>query len=642
MKTTEIRYIPKTEQSRNLVYSEFSSRARSLHILLQDNSIEQYKFLLKAYREIIASYLSSQHLEPPLVFLSSLVKRFEGIYMGEGITIEDLRGMGFFLLFHDGGHFYILTSREERVHLRHTGQFTQLSEPQIDFAERLDLLEMDQQQELFPQHLQDIFTLFRIRPAEKRDVEILLGCSEKERAALLEAAQDNGSKEFHSFRELPLEFLSKKALHLRFGGLLSAGDATEVKDSRKSALSASFGKVHSAAIISIAVVVFIAAAIWLSSRFPLPPPESGDKILQAEQLQEPQAARVEAPSAVSTLENESVAATSDTKPAEVELRLIWKNTYPQPVTSSPAITERRVYFGCRDGKLYAVDRLSGEPQWNYTASGGIGASPAVQANRVIGADYSGAVFALDIDTGKRLWHQKLPAKIVSSPCIAGDNVLIGCLDGFAYCLSCENGAQIWKRQTKGRLRGSAAAAGERFFIPSYDGQLYALSAGTGSVLWSYNIEGEVMSSPVVSGDAVFVGGPDGRIHAVDCKSGELRWVFQSGGPIKSSVSASDGRILFGSHDFNLYCLDSGTGALLWKFKTGGFVLSRPRVVDGKVFFGSYDQIFYCLDEETGAKLDQFSTGGTIYSSAASFDHLLFFGNNTGEFFCLVYSDEETS
>ena len=54
-----------------------------------------------------------------------------------------------------------------------------------------------------------------------------------------------------------------------------------------------------------------------------------------------------------------------------------------PVTTCPAIgLDGTVYFGCDDGKLYALNP-DGNKKWDFTAGGAVGSSPAIAADGTV-------------------------------------------------------------------------------------------------------------------------------------------------------------------------------------------------------------------------------------------------------------------
>jgi len=65
----------------------------------------------------------------------------------------------------------------------------------------------------------------------------------------------------------------------------------------------------------------------------------------------------------------------------------WSHTTGGMITSSPVVAGGVVYVGSYDGKLYALDAMTGARKWNYTTGGLIDSSPAVADGVVyVGSD----------------------------------------------------------------------------------------------------------------------------------------------------------------------------------------------------------------------------------------------------------------
>jgi outer membrane protein assembly factor BamB len=638
MKITEISFIPKSEQKRALFYSEHSSQARSLHLIFQHESAAQQQFLLEAFKEIVKSYLSPSDLLSPRTFVPYLIERFESFQEDGGLALDELQGMGLFLLLQTGRSVFLLTSQEDQVQIRFGEQVYNLHSADDARVVRMDAFDAPPQEELFPTRLRDTLTLFKISATADAPLEVVMPCRDDELPEILTAIRDAGSQKGSESKEVPLDVLSKRSIYILFEGYPTSPIPAGKEDTKEISLRAPFGRVHNAAIVITAVVVFIAGAAWITGKSPKPtsdkPPD-----LNAQQARvpgvEPSADAI--PQAQEPGKSQEIVDLASTR-----LHLGWSEKFEQGVTSSPIASGTKVIFGCRDGKMRALNILTGAAMWGYEAAGGIGASPAIHGDKVIGADYTGAVFALELETGNRIWSSKLPGRVVSSPCILGDRVVVGCFDNFVYCLSALDGRVLWNATTNGRVWATAAASEETFFIPSYDGNLYALSSGTGEIKWTYKVGGEVICSPALVGGNVIVGAADGRLHAINCTTGEAAWIFDAGAAVNSAISTAAGRVFFGSKDAHLYCVDGQAGTMIWRCKTDGYILGRPCTAGGYVFTGSYGKTMYCVNAKTGAIIDRFQTSGKIYSSPAVLNKKLFFGNNDGEFFCLNYANERTS
>jgi outer membrane protein assembly factor BamB len=128
------------------------------------------------------------------------------------------------------------------------------------------------------------------------------------------------------------------------------------------------------------------------------------------------------------------------------------------VESSAAVVGDRIYVGSSDAvRLYALDRATGEKQWEYsTVPNWAWSSPAVAdgvvyigSNTIAGASAShtcrsrGCFHAVDINTHLAKWQiltgESLDDShmngVVSSPVIASGVVYFGGMDGRLYAAS---------------------------------------------------------------------------------------------------------------------------------------------------------------------------------------------------------------
>ena len=176
----ELTFHPETERTRDLIYSEQSSCDRSLHLLLQDNSNIPFEYFLKAYRTVVTRYLSSLSLRPSEAFLRGVVAQLEQEAREAGIDIEDFRGAGFYLLLRAPEAAYVLTLNERDTYLCGATGMVPMGEAAAGGGiERLRIAEDDQQKELFPHRLRDMFALFELDLETVQDRDIVLGCGEQ-------------------------------------------------------------------------------------------------------------------------------------------------------------------------------------------------------------------------------------------------------------------------------------------------------------------------------------------------------------------------------------------------------------------------------------------------------------------------------
>jgi outer membrane protein assembly factor BamB len=152
------------------------------------------------------------------------------------------------------------------------------------------------------------------------------------------------------------------------------------------------------------------------------------------------------------------------------------------IQSSAAIDSATVYFGSRDGALYAVDFATGERRWRFSHRGSwVVGSPAVKDGRVyVGSSDGHFVQAVDAKAGTEVWRYEAHANVLSSPLLIGDALVVGTL---------------------------------RTDVPA--GELIALDQATGGLRWHYRLDPAVLSSPVAADGELYVGADDGSVVAFE-------------------------------------------------------------------------------------------------------------------------------
>jgi outer membrane protein assembly factor BamB len=150
------------------------------------------------------------------------------------------------------------------------------------------------------------------------------------------------------------------------------------------------------------------------------------------------------------------------------------------IDAPPIIADSTVYAVTFQGRVAALDLLSGEVLWRRDLSSHIGLS--LDDDHVYVADAKSHLWALDRSNSSSLWRQsKLQARNITSPAVNGAFVVVGDLDGYVHWLSTEDGRQIARTQVGGgAILAAPIVAGDRVFVYSSDGTLAALRLNSGS------------------------------------------------------------------------------------------------------------------------------------------------------------------
>lgn len=629
-----------SDEGRDLFYVEESARDRSLHLLLQDTSLREsgarVRFLKAAYRDVVAGYLRTRRPETAATFLRDVVRTLDMLARSVDTRLDNYSDLGVFVLVRESNAFHLLCTRSASARLRENGVFVPLNPATVAWVVEVPIETTRSQRDLFTPTLPESLALYYMGAGGRGEsrVEWLLGGDADDAGAAID------SLDLRPQAREPMVTSER----VRHAVLYAAFDPPTVRrevgvpavaQGRRSVPMRRATWVASAMLLVAVAVGLAVTKPWSAQRgaserrHELASQERALALDERSTTAEPEP--VEEPSAPPATRGDSDAAPPPA--ADDGFRVKWEKEYGAAVTSSPSALGNSVVFGARDGKVYALDRASGEKVWTHTAAGGVGASPVVRNDVVIAADYAGTVVKLSRD-GRAVWKRALREKIVSTPAIDGVRVVVGTMSGNVYALSLETGRVLWKFRARGQIRGAIARARDTVFVPSQDGRLYALADDTGAKRWAVALGGPVTSSPATDGSAVVVGTAGGDVVALEAATGRKRWTVSTRGAVNSGVTIDGGRVYVGSADRTLYCLALAGGDVVWKAKTAGAILSKPFVGEGLVVVTAYDHRVYCFEAASGDPVDQFETTEAIFSSPVVIEGRVYFGNNDGRFYCL--------
>ncbi len=322
------------------------------------------------------------------------------------------------------------------------------------------------------------------------------------------------------------------------------------------------------------------------------------------------------------------------------------------IDSSAAIDEETstVYFGSFDGRLYALDAVTGELKFKFDAGDVIDSTPVVYKDSVYFASWNNKLYCLNKSNGRLKWEYQMQSSEQddhrqSSPVAKDDVIYIGGYDGSVYALDYASGVIIWKFKTGGAIRSKGVVDGKAIVFASSDGTLYWLSLKSGRGMWMVNLGSPALATPLVFGDTIFASTKDGVLYGIDAKTKTVSGRFMNNSVnFYSSPISFKGDVVFATTDGNMYRLGkynlaakavadingpayatplayedfllapTNNGELniiergaamrtVKKFTGGGAIQSTPVAYDGKLYFGARDNKFYAI------KIDVVTTDG---------------------------------
>jgi len=186
---------------------------------------------------------------------------------------------------------------------------------------------------------------------------------------------------------------------------------------------------------------------------------------------------------------------------------------------TPAVDGDRVFYGGRDGRLYALSTATGDEIW-VTELGGFVSTPTrlVDSQLYVGT-YSNELIRLDPDSGEitaRLsterspHHALVPAEAPGGKCLI---VLLGRPE--VTCVDTDLEGIRWSRSTDEEWTSyNPLVIGGVVVLGSAAGELVAVRVEDGSTAWSTELDG-MLRGLGVSGGILYVGTLAGTIYALE-------------------------------------------------------------------------------------------------------------------------------
>ena len=315
--------------------------------------------------------------------------------------------------------------------------------------------------------------------------------------------------------------------------------------------------------------------------------------------------------------------------------VLWNfSTSGNPVNSSPAVVDGKLYVGSENGNIYCLDAQTGRQIWlNFKIDSATG-SPAISNGFLYISDAKDLFYCLDAQTGKINWTFSMGAG-GTSPAIANGYVYVSSGGENLYCLDALTGQKVWSYPISSLepatvptvpryiiFAGSTspAVADERVYIGGTN--LYCLSADSGDLIWSF--PSVIAESPTVSEGKVFFSSWEGDAYCLDAATGGKIWNHSGIGPgwLGRAPAIVDDRVYFGGL---IYCLNISNGDAIWRYSTGDIAAVTAPVVAGQyAYFSCTDGYAYCADAFTGEYVWMSKT--SFSSSPAVVDGILYFGS----------------
>jgi outer membrane protein assembly factor BamB/tRNA A-37 threonylcarbamoyl transferase component Bud32 len=317
-----------------------------------------------------------------------------------------------------------------------------------------------------------------------------------------------------------------------------------------------------------------------------------------------------------------------------EVQELWSFECEDELRGTPLAYKGRIYVGCYDNNLYAVDAKTGAFAWKYATDGGIPSRPTAEDGVVFVGSEDRRLHAVGAGNGKVVWTYYTEGPIRSSPVLYEGHIFVGSDDHHLHVVNMSNGRRAWRAEANGPVRSTPFVADERVYFGCESGDFYCVDF-RGELKWRYRAKRAVTSSPILADGKVFFGSLDWTLYALEPEGGWQLWRFRLGKPTISSPVYAEGKILIGCADGNLYAIEASSAREVWRFQTEHQVTASPIVFEDSVYIGSVDGSMYCLDLRSGRLRWRFRTGAPITGGAVIADGSLYFSSTNHRVYALL-------
>ncbi len=228
---------------------------------------------------------------------------------------------------------------------------------------------------------------------------------------------------------------------------------------------------------------------------------------------------------------------------------VWKLVTSSPVVASPRIVDGVAYIGAGDHLFRAIDLASGRLVWKAEGiEGFVETKPLVAGSRVVFGAWDGRLYALDRLTGQPAWtwrgeHESAFYSPAACWPVAGNGrVFIVAPDLWMTALELESGRGLWGTDNWA-VRESVGISNDagRVYIRTTDGIIAALSTAADDAQAVWETEAgfghDINSAMLVEKDGVvFYGTKNGLILALDAATGAIKWKHRVGVTLINTVT----------------------------------------------------------------------------------------------------------
>lgn len=279
-------------------------------------------------------------------------------------------------------------------------------------------------------------------------------------------------------------------------------------------------------------------------------------------------------------------------------KVLWRDKTGLTLTGGLSAGYGRVAAGTTKGEAALWNIADGKQLWKVNLSAAVLSPPVQTQDKVIFKTNDGKVAALDPVSGKTVWTYDTPVPALSlrgyaPPLLDNDLLLVPTAVGKVVAIEAATGIGQWEAQVvspKGRseierlvdINGDMLVTDDKkLLVAGYQGQLSALDIrDRPDPLW--DMDASTLQGLSAGDDKVFLADADGKVIAVDIVTGKAIWKQEAlAWRSLSNTVFIGGRVLVGDEQGYLHVLSASDGRIIGRARVSGAVSSLT-LVNGKL------------------------------------------------------------
>ena len=262
------------------------------------------------------------------------------------------------------------------------------------------------------------------------------------------------------------------------------------------------------------------------------------------------------------------------------------------------LDEKNIYYGNSLGYCKAVDKRSGQLQWQFKTGAMLFSRPAVDVKFVVLPTSDRRLVWIDKLTGKARWQYEADGPFVADGVVKGGVLYQGGYKTF-QAWDVKRHRLLWQyNDINNYCQAAPVVDGRDVIFGAWDTKLRSLDRRTGDLRWQWdngktaNLYSPGNVVPVVTSDHVIIVAPDRVTTCLNRSTGEQLWREKNDNKVRESLgSSADATVAYAkTMDGELVAMSTGDSyEMLWKVDLGFGYEHAPCIVlehDGYIYCGS--------------------------------------------------------